>query len=353
MSLIGAAIAGGLQGGGEAAKASLGSMQDAVQKEELTRLANELDEQKQMRIQANNQQFLSKEAGVDRAFKAGESQLARVHDTGLLSTKLAHESVQGDKERASKKEISAASNAAHIQSTRISAGAHLEAARLQLSKPTPTMDASGNMFMLSSAQNKKGEWVSSVTPLTDPTSGKQIVARTDLSARAQLELKGLQDLKLEKVKAIDKALSDPATTPEIIKKLQDQADDIQIRWNATAGGGVPLWQSTQYDPQEIVSKALGVLSKNPSGVQKMLDEGTSRFGSAWKEKVEEGIKKAAPSWQPYKPGESGKPPAPPKKDPLAAAIESKLPVKDGLLGRTMSDYSTQQFPRFDDIVNRK
>jgi hypothetical protein len=345
MSLIGAAIAGGLQGGGEAAKVSLGSMQDAVQKEELTRLANELDEQKQMRIQANNQQFLSAQAGEDRKFRTSERLGTETFTATQQKDRFAHEADQGDKERTSRKEISAASNATQIRSSQISAGAHLQAARMQLEKPVLQQGADGTFTALSFKIQPDGSYRQVATQVLG-ADNKPLVGKRDLTDRDKLELTNLQGQLLEKKKAIDKARTEGTATPELVKKLADEGDAIQVRYNKTAG--IPAWELTQDDPRTVLSEALKSKA-SPEVMQKLIAGGESKYGPAWKAQFDYLMRQTTPTGEAAKPAAA----APVKKDPLAAAIESKLPVNNGLLGKTMSDYSTQQFPRFDDIVNRK
>jgi hypothetical protein len=314
MSLIGAAIAGGLQGGGEAAKASLGSMQDAVQKEELTRLANELDEQKQMRIQANNQQFLSAQASEDRTFRAGESDKTRTHETGMQTNLFAQNSKENALNRTSEEKRTAATNATSRAVAGIHADSAYRVAAMNMAKPTVTQGADGGMFTISFVPNKSGGIDAVTAPLLG-TDKKQIFGKSDLTDAQKAQAAAFQARGMEAQKALYKAKTDPAAMadPKKLDEIQADVDKSFMEYNKIYK--IAPWTNTSFEPLDYANSIKSSANKpSPEQIQTTLDAKAKMFGTIegqlWKNAV---LQQLSPSAQaPATPGK----PEPPKPAPL-------------------------------------
>jgi hypothetical protein len=327
MSLIGAAIAGGLQGGGEAAKASLGSMQDAVQKEELTRLANKLDEQKQMRIQANNQQFLSAQASEDRTFRTSE----RLGNEKFLSTQqqglFAHQEKVSSEDRASREKIAAAND----RTSKAVAGIHAASARsnmlLSLSAPHMQMLADGSIGMVSNSMGKDGKWSTTYSPVND-ASGQPIKGPRTMTDAMKLQVeqygRDIQDANKALVKISETGIVDPKN-PEIVRLQKIINNKTQLQ---NVIFGKEFWNNTTDSPDRIIAELKDAKGSAPPAdqIKAVLDTRQRMFqqtfgveqANKWRAEIDKGLSfKQEPSASSAKPDAPASAPNPRASTPVS------------------------------------
>lgn len=121
-SIIGSAIAGGLQGGGAAAEKSLASSQDALQKEDLIKMQNQLDEAKQMRILEATQAYDKSKTEGEHTFQVGRD-----------TANFAHQDTRQDKDIAAQTSLHQMDNKSAERRTAMSVGGELAAANIHAS----------------------------------------------------------------------------------------------------------------------------------------------------------------------------------------------------------------------------
>lgn len=117
--ILGATAAGGLQGGGEAGRTAVASMQEAQQKEDLVKMQEEMETQKDIQIAALNQGYHVQNTATDFANATTAANAQRIFEGG-----------QGNLTRANAKEIAGMQTGAEIQSANIRVGGETAAAKI-------------------------------------------------------------------------------------------------------------------------------------------------------------------------------------------------------------------------------
>lgn len=117
--ILGAAAAGGLQGGGDAGRTAVAANQEAQNKEDLVKMQEEMEAQKDMQIAALNQSYHVTNAQADYA-----------HADLTQANEQKFQGAQGDANRASSQTIAGMQTGAEIQSAQIHAGAETQAAQI-------------------------------------------------------------------------------------------------------------------------------------------------------------------------------------------------------------------------------
>jgi len=177
---------------------------------------------------------------------------------------------------------------------------------MQLEKPVLQQGADGTFTALSFKIQPDGSYKQVATQVLG-ADNKPLVGKRDLTDRDKLELTNLQGQLLEKKKAIDKARTDGTATPDLVKKLADEGDAIQVRYNKTAG--IPAWELTQDDPRTVLSEALKSKA-SPEVMQKLIAGGESKYGPAWKAQFDSLMRQITPIGEAAKPSEVAKPSPP-------------------------------------------
>lgn len=186
--ILGAALAGGAAGAGGAAKDALKSQQEYMQKDDLIHLQNQLDEEKQLRIQEAHQQFLSGQQdklfghedtmqGKLLSHQSGENALNR--DNALDVTQM-----QGDNAMAVEK-VRAATEMAIANLNKQSA---LAVARMAHAAQSVQSDASGMLWSVGVGP----EGNVTTQPLAGP-DGKQLQGPKNIDAATGMFVKALTE----------------------------------------------------------------------------------------------------------------------------------------------------------------
>jgi hypothetical protein len=161
-AILAGALAGAAQGGGEAAQRSLYSMQDAQQREDLVKMQNQLDEQKQMRILEAQQSFAKEQQGALFAHQDQSDEKQRTWQTG-----------EKQLDRSSEEKRTGMSTAAQLEAARIHVGGTLAAERMRIAaqrsgEDKPVLVQTENGPILVNPKTGTG------SPITDTTTGKPI-----------------------------------------------------------------------------------------------------------------------------------------------------------------------------------
>lgn len=176
--ILGAALAGGLQGAGQAAQTSLGLQQKQLGEQDLLKMQEDLDEQKLMRLQESQQTFQGQQATQAQNFQ----QQMQAEQLG------AQQNMEGDRED-NALEIAKNSNATELAAANIHVGGEIAAAKIAASASLMNAKlavsgrniqtlADGSMVSIGFDPSTNTQ---TVRPLLDPTTGQPIKGAKNLS----------------------------------------------------------------------------------------------------------------------------------------------------------------------------
>jgi hypothetical protein len=186
--ILGAALAGGVAGAGGAAKDALKSQQEYMQKDDLIHLQNQLDEQKQLRIQEAHQTFLSGQQ--DKLFGHEETMQGSLfaHDSGEKkldrANVLDNTKQQGDNAMAVE-QVRASTEMAIASMNRQTS---LAVARMAHAAQSVQSDATGLMWSVGVGPDGNV----TTQPLTGP-DGKQLQGPKNIDAATGMFVKALTE----------------------------------------------------------------------------------------------------------------------------------------------------------------
>jgi len=252
--ILGSALAGGVAGAGGAAEEMGQTYQRQQGQQDLVRLQNELDEQKQMRIQESAQTFAREQQGALFAQQDKTNANEQTWKTG-----------ENDKALASEEKRTGMNNATSIQTANISAGATLGAERMRidatknaLNKPQLIQTENGPMMLDPSTGR--------AAPVTGPDN--KPVGGMKMTQIDQVAYQGAQKIML-----------DPLSTDEQKQAAQAQVQSIANKYSAagtTGSGG-----AGQKAPVLPSDKAIKSLKANPA-LKTQFDQ---QFGQGAADKV--------------------------------------------------------------------
>lgn len=145
---------------------------------ELFRLREQLEGERQMRLQEHRQRFEASQQELDREFRASESEKTRAHQVEQEGRRFAFEAGQKDADRALRRE--------EMEQTRRYQGAQLALQRDQLLAPHLVPQPDGTIMQF----RKTKDGYQAIGPLTDK-DGKVIVGQKDLSPRDKLQIESI------------------------------------------------------------------------------------------------------------------------------------------------------------------
>lgn len=274
--IIGAGLAGGLEGGGVGTAASLKMTQEAQQKEDLVRLQGQIDLDKDRAIAALNNDYAMQRQTAQNTFQSSENKLDRAQQT----------SIEGMRE-ASAANVANIEGKYHVQASlgaaSIGAAATRYAANLAANKLEIQADAHGNYITFNPSTGE-------TKPLL--VGGQQLVGRVDLpqstiAIATSMSNEALLKLKMDPDDAVAKAelatsrmllgynppatqnwnTGDLTTLNQLLSQPNANQAQIEANWNRAHGPGT----FAQAVPQaKALTQALGVAAKMPASMQKVV-----------------------------------------------------------------------------------
>lgn len=257
--ILGAALAGGAEGAGKAAETSVASMQDAQQKLDLVKMQEQLEEQKDLRVQEAAHGFRMQEQGAQFAHEdvvqANQQKFLGSEGAANRANALALGQLQ------SNTEIKAAGihAGAEIAATQISAAASQANARLMASAKNIQTLADGRIVAIGIDPTTMKQ---TVNPLMDPNDpNKPLMGMKNLDQRTILLAQGLMQSSVHKMQMGDQA---------------GAAADQQAAQTVLTTGQLPPTMGKTPSPQSI-----DYLVKNPSTAAQF----DAQFGAGQASKV--------------------------------------------------------------------
>jgi len=252
--ILGSALAGGVAGAGGAAEEMGQTYQKQQGQQDLVRMQNELDEQKQMRIQESAQTFAREQQGA--LFAQQDKTLKNTQD---------FEGTQKGLDRTSEEKRTGMNNATSIATANISAGATLGAERMRINAQK---DIIGKPQLI---QTENGPM------LLDPSTGKA----APVTGPDNKPVGGMKMTQIDQVayQGAQKIVLDPLSTDEQKQAAQAQIQSIANKYSAagtTGSGG-----AGQKAPVLPSDKAIKSLKANPA-LKTQFDQ---QFGQGAADKV--------------------------------------------------------------------
>lgn len=322
--IFGAALAGGLQGGGEAGRSAVAANQEAQNKEDLVKMQLQMEEEKDVKIAAINQDYHVQNTATDFA-----------NTTTAANAQRTFEGVQNNATRANAKDIAGMQTGAEIQAANIRVGGETAAAKI-------AADASMNnarlMAMAHSVQTLgDGRIVATsfdpdthkmnVTPLMDPSDPSKplmgvknidqqhLLMATNLSKMAlEYESMGMHDQATSLMQQSNDVLSGKLAPQNVGQGVNKVAPPAATQW-LTSKSNATLANANAYDQKYGLPPGTGAALISQAGISLNTPAMTPTSGSGYP-----AVTAAGPGGAAYAPVQ---PPLPPSAGTTPAVAPTK------------------------------
>lgn len=239
--ILGAALAGGAEGAGGAAKDSMKSMQDTIQKQDLVKMQSDLDYQKQSALQQSQQNFLQGQQQNQFGHEDTTLEKTQGFQAGQTDKEIAARATEGSADRANRLSIAEAERSTQLSIASMSNGIAQQHLNMMRNATTVITDASGKMFY---SQVNPAGGTPAVTPVINPIDGSQMQGPKNVDTVTTLVAQSL----MAESKANETL--DPAKAADLARQARD------IMTGRTKPGDIGLKIPTGPD--------IDTLIKNPS-----------------------------------------------------------------------------------------
>lgn len=333
--VLGAAAAGGLQGGGEAGRTAVATNQEAQNKEDLVKMQEEMEAQKDMQIAALNQSYHVTNTATDFA-----------NQTTAANAQRAFEGSQGDLNRSNTKDIAGMQTSAEIQSAQIHAGAETQAAQISADA---SMSNARLMAMAHSVQTLgDGRIVATsfdptthqmnVSPLMDPNDPtkplmgvknidqQHLLMAQNLSKMAmEYQSMGMNDQAAQLMQQSNDVLSGKLSPQNVGQGMNKVAPPAATQW-LTSKGNATLANANAYDQKYGLPPGTGAALISQAGISLNTPTMTAAAPTGLGSSGYPAISAAGPGGAAYAPVQPPLPPSAGTTPPVAPAKAAAAPA---------------------------